>query len=153
MPIIHSLAARFRATEEPRMKSLAVRVLAGTFLAVATVAWTGAGAIENDEIGVLRLFDEFVSSGAAASQCAQPDDLSAARFLSNFQWVSTHAHLEIGRQLPGSGAEVISAELARRSKEVKDRTHALVRAEGCEAGQVQDLVKRFAIQAAWVREG
>ena len=135
------------------MNTLAVRVLAGAVLGFALASGPAARAVENDEIGVLKLFDEFVSSGAAASQCAQPDDLAAARFLSNFQWVSTHAHLEIGRQLPGSGAEVVSAELARRSKEVKDRTHALVRTAGCEAGPVQDLVRRFAIQAAWVREG
>ena len=64
------------------MKSLVVRVLVGTLLAAATAALPVAGAVENDEIGVLRLFDEFVSSGAAASQCAQPDDLAAARFLS-----------------------------------------------------------------------
>ena len=134
------------------MKSSALRPLAAALLALA-VAAPAAQAIENDEIGVLRLFDEFVSSGAAASQCAHPDDLAAARFLSNFQWVSTHAQREIGRQLAGSNAEQVATELARRSKDVKDRTHALVRAEGCETERVQDLVKRFAIQASWKREG
>jgi hypothetical protein len=108
--------------------------------------------ITDDEVGVLRLFDEFVSSGAAASQCTRLDDYAAARFLSNFQWVSSHATREIGRQLPDSPADAVSAELARRSKAVKDRTHAMVRAEGCEAPGVQQLVQRFAIQAAWKRE-
>jgi hypothetical protein len=108
--------------------------------------------ITDDEVGVLRLFDEFVSSGAAASQCAQPDDHAAARFLSNFQWVSAHATREIGRQLQGMPADVVTAELARRSKAIKDRTHAMVRSEGCEARGVQELVQRFAIQASWKRE-
>jgi hypothetical protein len=127
--------------------------LLGLATAVAGPAAAAEPSIANDEIGVLRLFDEFVSSGAAASRCASPDDMAAARFLSNFQWVSTHATREIGRQLPTSSSEEVVAELARRSKTIKDQTHALVRAEGCEAEKVQDLVKRFAIQASWKREG
>jgi hypothetical protein len=107
----------------------------------------------DDEVGVLRLFDEFVSSGAAATQCVQPDDYATVRFLSNFQWVSTHATREIGRQNPDSSADDVAAELARRSQTVKDSTHALVRSEGCQAASVQLLVRRFAIQAAWKREG
>jgi len=110
-------------------------------------------AIVDDEIGVLRLFDEFVSSGAAASRCAMPDDASAARFLSNFQWVSSHATREIGRQMPESRGEDVAAELARRSKAVKERTHELVRAEGCSAQPVVDLVRRFTVQANWQRGG
>ena len=123
------------------------------YVASASEAVPGPPAVVDDEIGVLRLFDEFVSSGAAASRCARPDDASAARFLSNFQWVSTHATREIGRQLPAFSGEEVAAELARRSKAVKDRTHALVRAEGCETETVQELVRRFAIQSSWKREG
>lgn len=110
-------------------------------------------AIVDDEIGVLRLFDEFVSSGAAASRCADPDDDAAARFLSNFQWVSVHARREIGRQMPSSSPEEVAAELARRSQAVKDRAHALVKSEGCESSSVQELVRRFAVQSTWRREG
>jgi hypothetical protein len=131
--------------------ALRLAVVAGVLLSPC-VANT-ATPVQNDEIGVLRLFDEFVSSGAAASRCALPDDYAAARFLSNFQWVSTHASREIGRQLPDSSDSEVAAELARRSREVKDRTHALVKAEGCEAEKVQELVRRFAIQASWQREG
>jgi hypothetical protein len=126
-------------------------LLAAPYVASAADA-PGRPAIVDDDVGILKLFDEFVSSGAAASRCAQPDDASAARFLSNFQWVSAHATLEIGRQWTADGAEA-AAELARRSKEIKERTHAMVRAEGCEAAQVQVLVRRFAVQASWKREG
>jgi hypothetical protein len=114
---------------------------------------SSAEALHDDEIGVLRLFDEFVSSGAAASRCALPDDYAAARFLSNFQWVSLHATREVGRQLRDSNDSEAAAELARRSKEIKDRTHALVKAEGCEAEKVQELLRRFVIQSNWQREG
>jgi hypothetical protein len=130
-----------------------MKTLAPFFAAAALLATPFTAQALEDEIGVLRLFDEFVSSGAAASRCASPDDTVAARFLSNFQWVSSHATLEIGRQLPTSSRDEVSAELARRSKAVKDETHALVRAEGCEAARVQELVRRFAIQASWKRQG
>lgn len=128
-----------------------MKLLPAAALVLVALPLGAASAIENDETGVLKLFDEFVSSGAAASQCAAPDDLIAARFLSNFQWVSAHARAEIGRQLPGSSSDDVAAELARRSKDVKDRTHAMVRSEGCDAVSVQTLVQRFAIQAAWQR--
>ena len=125
--------------------------LPAAVVALLTLPFGVALAIENDEIGVLKLFDEFVSSGAAASQCAAPDDVIAARFLSNFQWVSAHARAEIGRQMSGSSSDEVAAELARRSKDIKDRTHAMVRTDGCDATTVQTLVQRFAIQAAWKR--
>lgn len=129
------------------MKQLVSALAAAAVLALPTAA----PALEDDEIGVLRLFDEFVSSGAAASQCAAPDDLVAARFLSNFQWVSMQAHREAGRQMPNSTPQQVADELARRSKAVKDSTHAMVRAEGCEAGKVKDLLQKFSVQAAWQR--
>ena len=50
-------------------------------------------------------------------------------------------------------AQERAAELARRSKEIKDRTHALVRNEGCEGDKVQELVRRFVVQSSWKREG
>jgi hypothetical protein len=131
----------------------AAALLAGPYVASAEGEPDGASSIVNDDIGVLRLFDEFVSSGAAASRCASPDDVAAARFLSNFQWVSAHATREIGRQMPTSSPEEVAAELARRSQEVKARAHALVKAEGCESASVQELVRRFAVQATWRREG
>lgn len=129
----------------------ALALAAAALLPVTAV--TAAEPIQNDEIGVLNLFDEFVSSGAAASQCAQPDDTEAARFLSNFQWVSSHATAEIGRQMAGSNAVEVAAELARRSKDVKDKTHAMVKAQGCDAEPVRVLVRRFAAQASWKRAG
>ncbi|MET0293091.1 MAG: hypothetical protein ABW136_12090 [Steroidobacteraceae bacterium] len=134
------------------MTRWAALALAAAAFVPAYVA-TAAEPIQNDEIGVLKLFDEFVSSGAAASQCAQPDDTAAARFLSNFQWVSSHATAEIGRQMTESNPIEVAAELARRSKDIKDRTHAMVREQGCEAEPVQLLVRRFALQASWKRSG
>lgn len=128
---------------------LRLTAVAAAALLLAPLA---AQAIEDDEIGVLRLFDEFVSSGAAASQCAQPDDLVAARFLSNFQWVSMHATAEIGRQMPGSSGDDVASELAKRSKSVKDQTHALVKSEGCETDRVKELIRRFVVQANWKRQ-
>ncbi len=136
----------------PRWVALLAVVLAPLPYVATAAEPQGRPAIVDDDVGILRLFDEFVSSGAAASRCAQPDDTAAARFLSNFQWVSAHATLEIGRQWTADGLEA-AAELARRSKAIKDRTHALVRAEGCEAEKVQELVRRFTVQATWKREG
>ena len=101
---------------------------------------------------VLVLFDQFVSAAAAASQCASPDDLVAIRFLSNFQWISTHATREIGRRSPAFTNDEVAQELARRSKAVKDETHALVKTEGCEGPAVVQLLRYFSVQSTWKRE-
>jgi hypothetical protein len=104
-----------------------------------------------DEPGpdILVLFDQFVSAGAAASRCASPTDPIAVRFLSNFQWVSAHATREISRRSPQASSAEIASALARRSQTVKDETHALVRAEGCDSTLVRELVQRFVVQSTW----
>jgi hypothetical protein len=101
---------------------------------------------------ILMLFDQFVSSGAAATRCASPSDDIAVRFLSNFQWVSTHARREISRRSPEATFEQIAEALAVRSQAVKSRTHALVKAEGCESDAVRELMRRFIVQSTWTPE-
>ncbi len=141
------------ASRKTGFSALAALLLALPYVASAEPAAPGPLPVMEDETGVLRLFDEFVSSGAAASRCAQPDDDTATHFLSNFQWVSSHAALALKRQLPEERRDEAVAQLAERSTQIKDRTHALVRSEGCGGSSVQELVRRFAIQAAWRREG
>ena len=110
------------------------------------------GAAEDGPGDILKLYDQFVSSGAAASRCASPDDDVAVQFLSNFQWVSMHAIREIRRRSPEAGFEAVTQALASRSQSVKARTHALVKAEGCDSDAVRELVQRFIIQSTWKPE-
>jgi hypothetical protein len=131
----------------------------GRGVAVALLAawlgsgWTGSARADDEAPGdILGLFDQFVSSGAAASRCASPSEEVAVRFLSNFQWVSTHAREEISRQSPAASFEEVVAQLALRSLTVKSRTHALVKAEGCQSDAVQALMRRFVVQATWQPE-
>jgi len=98
---------------------------------------------------ILGLFDQFVSAGAAASRCTDPSDALTLRFLSNFQWVSAYATRELGVRSPDSTPQQLAAELAARSQEIRTKTHALVKAEGCESEAVRVLVRRFIVQTAW----
>ena len=111
-----------------------------------------SGAAEDGPGDILMLYDQFVSAGAAASRCASPDDDVAMRFLSNFQWVATHATREISRRSPEATFEEVAQALALRSQSVKAQTHALVKAEGCESDAVRELVRRFIIQTTWKPE-
>jgi len=117
--------------------------------AVSLVLSAPVRAAESGPADILMLFDQFVSAGAAASRCASPNDYVAVRFLSNFQWVSAHARREISRRSPDSTNDDVAHALALRSQTVKDETHALVKAEGCESDSVRQLVQRFAVQAEW----
>ena len=98
---------------------------------------------------ILGLFDQFVSSGAAATRCVDPGDALTLRFLSNFQWVSLQATREIGSRRPDASNQEIAAELAARSLEIKAKTHALVQAEGCGSESVKTLVRRFLVHSTW----
>lgn len=98
---------------------------------------------------ILGLFDQFVSSGAAASRCTDPSDALTLRFLSNFQWVSMYATREISARSPDSTPQQVAEELATRSQAIKAKTHALVKEQGCESEPVRILVRRFILQTAW----
>jgi hypothetical protein len=123
------------------------RAFAALLLLLAAPVW----AAEEGEPDILMLFDQFVSAGAAASRCASPTDYVAVHFLSNFQWVSTYATREISRRSPTASNEEVAQELARRSRAVKEETHALVQAEGCDSDAVRQLIQRFVVQATWKR--
>jgi hypothetical protein len=127
----------------PAVKMRCVLAAVSVFLAAPVRA------AESGPADILMLFDQFVSAGAAASRCASPNDYVAVRFLSNFQWVSAHARREISRRSPDSSNDDVAHELALRSQSIKDETHALVKAEGCDSDTVRQLVQRFAVQAEW----
>lgn len=119
--------------------------------ALLSLLWLAAPlrAAEEGAGDILTLFDQFVSAGAAASRCASPSDDVAVHFLSNFQWVSTHATREMSRRSPTASNEEVARELAHRSQLIKEETHALVQSEGCDSPTVQELVQRFAVQSSW----
>jgi hypothetical protein len=120
------------------------------FVSCVVLSWAAPLLADDEGPGdILVLFDQFVSSGAAATRCASPSDDIAVRFLSNFQWVSTHARREISRRSPEATFEQIAEALATRSQAVKARTHALVKAEGCESDTVRELMRRFIVQSTW----
>ena len=122
-------------------------VLAGVILAAPAMAQdVEATGTPGD---ILGLFDQFVSSGAAATRCVDPGDSLTLRFLSNFQWVSLQATREIGSRRPDASNQEIAAELAARSLEIKTKTHELVRAEGCASESVKTLVRRFLVHSTW----
>lgn len=128
-------------------KGLFTALLAGLVLAAPVRADDlGATATPGD---ILGLFDQFVSSGAAATRCVDPGDALTLRFLSNFQWVSMHATREIGSRRPEATNQEIAAELAARSLDIKAKTHALVQAEGCSSESVKTLVRRFLVHSTW----
>ena len=131
----------------PRRKAFLPAVLAGLLLsAPAFSQGVDATATPGD---ILGLFDQFVSSGAAATRCVDPGDALTLRFLSNFQWVSLQASREIGSRRPDASNQEIAAELAARSLEIKTKTHELVRAEGCASESVKTLVRRFLVHSTW----
>lgn len=130
-----------------RLRDLSLAALLGAALLAGTpVATADEGAGPAD---ILELFDQFVSSGAAASRCAEPSDALALRFLSNFQWVSAYASREISTRRPTASPQEVAEELATRSLTIKTNTHSLVKDQGCASEAVQVLVRRFLAQTAW----
>lgn len=133
----------------PRRTGLLPVVFAGLVLAVPAVAQDVDATVTATPGDILGLFDQFISSGAAATRCVDPGDALTLRFLSNFQWVSQQATREIGSRRPDASNDEIAAELAARSLQIKAKTHELVRAEGCASESVKTLVRRFLVHSTW----
>lgn len=101
---------------------------------------------------ILQIYDQFVISSAAASRCAKPDKETLNYFLANFQIVSTYASQELKKRYPAQAKEQIANAIKNRSDSITHKIFELVREKGCNDPDIQQVVKRFFVQAKWQPE-
>jgi len=102
-----------------------------------------------ERIGILKIFDQFIISNAAASQCIEIDDETATHFLSNFQMVTIHASQELAKQFPDFTEAQIAKSMERKSNLVTEKVIELVQIKGCNDPDIREVIRRFEVQAKW----
>lgn len=121
------------------MRSLFVSI----FIAASNPVYAEEG------FGILKIFDQFVISSAAASRCVKPDSETLNHFLANFQMVSIYASLELKKQYPKYTKDQIAGAMKRKSEFITQKMFEQIREKGCDDPAIQEVIKRFSVQAKW----
>lgn len=103
----------------------------------------------DDGPGVLQIFDQFLVSNAAASQCAEVEPETLTKFMSNFRLMGVYAARELKKRYPERSKDEIESAIAKRMQVGSERLEAMIAERGCDDPQVQQVVKRFFVQAQW----
>ncbi len=112
------------------------------------ISFTGVAKAEKGP-DILKIFDMFVITSAAASSCEKPDDETLTNFLSNLQMVTIRASMELESRYPDRTKEQITEAMKKKTEYLTGKVKKRIEVEGCESENVQGLIKRFHFHAKW----
>lgn len=121
-------------------------VFAGFLIAVLALL-TSPFAIAQQKLDIVQIMGQFVQANYAASRCIKPDQKTLSGFLSNFRIVTFRATEELKKRNPGQSDQQIVDGLKQRTNAVEKAIDDAIRINGCADPRIQDLVKRFELQA------
>lgn len=96
---------------------------------------------------IVQIMGQFVQASYASSRCAKPDQKTLSSFLANFKVVSIRAIEELKKRSPNQSEQQIVDGLKQRTGAVEKAIDEAIRTNGCADPRVQDLLKRFEVQA------
>ena len=102
-----------------------------------------------DKIGILKIFEQFTLASAAASKCIKPENKELTSFLANYQMVSIRASMEIQKRKPELTKSQAAEIVKKGGKRATEAVYKVIEKEGCKSPKIQDLIKRFHMQAKW----
>jgi hypothetical protein len=124
------------------MKKLLVKILIASFLlAISPLA------VAEQKLDIVQIMGQFVQASYAASRCIKPDQETLSRFLSNYKIVSIRAGEELKKRNPGQSNQQIADGLKQRTGAVEKAIDDVIRTNSCSDPRIQDLLKRFEMQA------
>jgi hypothetical protein len=106
-------------------------------------------ALSQEGPDIVKIFEQFVTSSAAASRCVKPEQETLNHFLANFQMVTTYASQELEKRYPQRTKEQIMGAMKVQSDAISQKVFELVKQKGCDHADIQEVVKRFYVQAKW----
>ena len=77
----------------------------------------------------------------------QKDELTS--FLSNYQIVTTLMYQEIKKRKPDFTEGQVNKAIKMGSSKVTAAVYKVIETESCNSPKIQDLIKRFHVQAQW----
>lgn len=99
------------------------------------------------QLDIMQIMGQFVQSNYAASQCIKPDQKILSSFLTNFKVVYIRTIEELKKRNPEQSEQQIIVNLKQRTGAVEKAISEAIRSNGCSDPRIQDLLKRFEIQA------
>ena len=116
-------------------------LLAGALLASST------SSLAQTKLDIVEIMRQFILAEYAAKQCLRPDQQTLARFEANRRIVTVRATEEMLKRKPGATARQVAEWYARSTAPVLVHMDEIIRSKGCDDPRIQDLLKRFEIQA------
>lgn len=123
-----------------RQTSMNIAIAALTFLISPLAA--------AQQLDIVQIMGQFVQAGYATSRCAKPDQRTLSNYLANFRLVTFHAMEELKKRNPSQTEQEIADRLKQRTGAVEKVIDETIRTNGCNDPRIQDLLKRFEIQAS-----
>lgn len=124
------------------MKKFFVKVLIVLFaFAIMPIAHA------QQKLDIVQIMGQFVQASYAASRCIKPNQETLSRFIFNFKMVSVQAKEELKKRNTGQSEQQIVEGLKQSTSAVEKAIDDVIREKGCAAPRIQDLLKRFEIQA------
>lgn len=102
-----------------------------------------------EKTDILKIYEHFTLASAAAGKCIKPEKEELTSFLANYQMVSITALTELKKRKPELSDEQASKILKAGGVKLTKAVYGVIDKEGCESPKIQDLLKRFHMQAAW----
>ncbi len=106
-------------------------------------------AFASNKPDILGIFDQFITSSAATSKCDKPNQETLTKFLANLQMVSVLASKKLKEQYPKASKENIEEAMKKRTELITLKVGEVVDKNGCDNPDVQEIIKRFYVQAKW----
>jgi hypothetical protein len=104
-------------------------------------------AVAEQKLDIVQIMGQFVQGEYAARKCSKPDEKTLAKFNSNFSAVIIRATEEMQKRKPGATVEQITDLFGKASAAVAKQIDDVLQTGGCNDPRIQDLLKRFEIQA------
>lgn len=104
------------------------------------------GAAEQ-RLDIVQVLGQFVQASYAASRCSKPDQATLANFLTNLRIVTVRAVEELKKRNPSRTDNEIVEELKLRTSAVESAIDRVIQENGCNDPRIQDLLRRFEMQA------
>jgi hypothetical protein len=115
--------------------------VAAAFLAASTAP------LAQQKLDIVQIMGQFVQANYATSKCLKPDQQTLSKFNSNLRTVSTRATEEMLKRKPGATEQQVTESFKSGTQAVEKQINEVVQSKGCGDPRIQDLLKRFEVQA------
>ena len=116
-----------------------------SFLAMALLAFASASAPVHaqGQIDILQIWQNFIASGVAATECGSVEPASRQKFLSNLTAVSIRATQALQQRQPSAAPAAVASEMKLAGDGIHDKVEAEIKQNECSSPKIQPLISMY----------